>query len=212
MPQRPEPAGKRALHGLRLIAFQILGQAERLRARRSAGAPRAASSSRSPARFTRRKRRSPSKANTATSISSITLRSSVVASSAPRRCARSVAPMAFTCSITSPKASSSASAARADGIVAFAHGFEQIGQRPQRRGDALAHRCRTAPPDHARSPRVSVHCTLGRDTRRSTACISVTSHGGQARAQRQQQHALFVNRAAGSASQRGTDMAHSMSA
>ena len=111
---------------------------------RSDGRP----SSRSPARFTSRRRLSPSKAKMATSISSITLRSSVVASSAPRRWARSVAPMAFTCAITSPKrVFVRRSAARANGIVALAHGFEQIGERPQRRRHALPHRCRAAPPD-----------------------------------------------------------------
>ena len=89
-------------------------------------------SSRSPARFTSCKRWALSKANTETSISSITLRSRVVASSAPRRWARSVAPMAFTCSITSPSASSSWGRSGPDRVVALAHRFEKVGQRPQR--------------------------------------------------------------------------------
>src|SRR6266545_1714825 len=64
------------------------------------------SSSRSPARFTRRRRRSSSKANTATSISSMTLRRRAVASRAPRRCWRRVSASAFTSCIAWESASS----------------------------------------------------------------------------------------------------------
>src|SRR5437867_298051 len=64
------------------------------------------SSSRSPARFTRRRRRSSSNANTATSISSMTLRRRAVASRAPRRCWRRVSASAFTSSMAWESASS----------------------------------------------------------------------------------------------------------
>ena len=69
--------------------------------RRSEGWP----SSRSPPRFTSRNRWSPSKAKTATSISSITRRSSAVASSSRSRWPRSVSLSAFTSSNARPSAS-----------------------------------------------------------------------------------------------------------
>ena len=173
MPQRAVPAGKGALHGALRVAFQTLGQAQRSRRRRPGCARRAGSSSRSPARFTSRRRCSPSKAKTATSISSITLRSSVVASSAPRRCARSVALMALTCCITSPSASSLCGAARADGVVAFAHGLQQIRQRAQRRRHALADGRSASPARRRRSAR-SASTGLWACSRRVHSRISAT--------------------------------------
>ncbi len=107
---------------------------------RSAGC----ASSRSPARFTSRSDCCGSKAKTATSISSITLRSSAVASSAPSRWSRSVAAIAFTCCITSPSGSFGLSDAGADRVVAFAHRFQQIGERAQAvRRHARARRSRS---------------------------------------------------------------------
>ncbi len=58
-----------------------------------------------PARLTNWRRRSSSNVKTATSISSMTLRSSVVASRAPRRWLRSVSTSALTSIITSPSGS-----------------------------------------------------------------------------------------------------------
>ena len=61
---------------------------------------------RSPARFTSRNFASLSKVKIATSISSITVRNSAVASNAPSRCSRKVSLSALTSIITSPMASS----------------------------------------------------------------------------------------------------------
>ena len=125
-PRAPRPARARRRRG---------------RAARSAGRP----SSRSPARFTSRSRRSASNANTATSISSITRRSSAVASSAPSRCSRSVSPSALTSQNASPSGSSLRRAPRADREVALAQRGQHVGERLQRPHHALAHRQRRSP-------------------------------------------------------------------
>src|SRR3989442_1742731 len=105
MPQRPMPPGK-------LICTVRVGSPCRQSPRPSSAAVRPCNrstgwaSNRSPARFTRRNCCASSNANTARLISSITFRSSALASSAPRRCSRSVSLSAFTSNITSPSGSS----------------------------------------------------------------------------------------------------------
>ena len=104
-PQRPEPPGKfssmvRAGSPSRQ-APSPSSSAVKPR-RRSNGRP----SKRSPARLTRRSCAWLSNVKMARSISSITVRSSALASSAPRRCCLSVSLSAFTSMITSPMASS----------------------------------------------------------------------------------------------------------
>ena len=112
---------------------------------RSAGWP----SSRSPPRFTSRSRCSPSKAKTATSISSITRRSSAVASSARSRCERSVSLSVLTSSSARPSPSSALRAAGADRVVALAQRGEQVGDRLQRPEHALPHERRPDEPGAA---------------------------------------------------------------
>src|SRR5882724_9727216 len=98
--------------------------------------------SRSPARLTSFRVRELLNVKIATSISSITVRSRAVASSAPRRCSRRVSLNAFTSSITSPRASSP----RADGKIFLAHCGEKIGQSLQREDNALPEGKREAQP------------------------------------------------------------------
>ena len=104
--QRPLPPGKAIAltRGESAIAASRRGRAPRRvrSSRRSAVLP----SRRSPARFTSCSRWRSSKVKTATSISTITLRSSAVASSASSRWPRSVSASAFTSSITSSSGSS----------------------------------------------------------------------------------------------------------
>ena len=101
-------------------------------------------SSRAPARLTNFSSRSSSNVNTATSISAITLRSSVVASSASSRWWRSVSTSVLTSIITSPSAIAAARAARADGEVPLAERGEQVREGLEREDDALAQREREA--------------------------------------------------------------------
>ena len=103
---------------------------------RSAGVP----SSRSPARLTSCSRWRSSKVKTATSISAITLRSSAVASSASRRCPRSISASAFTSSVHVVERIVAARAARADREVALAQRRQQVGDGLQRHDDAGAQR------------------------------------------------------------------------
>ena len=118
----------------------------------SAVCPRMRSSAwlrmRSPARFTRRRQPVPSNANTATSISSITLRSSAVASSAPSLCLRSVSPSAFTSHNTSPSTSSRfAPRARMEKSPSR-NAASKFGKRAQRKHDAaLRGKCKAEPGD-----------------------------------------------------------------
>ena len=96
--------------------------------------------SRSPVRLTMRSRCSESNANTATSICSITVRRSAVASTAPSRCSCSVSASALISIRAAPSGSSGFGGPSADGEVVLAKGREQIGQRLQRHDDARAHR------------------------------------------------------------------------
>ena len=98
--------GKGRLERAGALAAEPVAEAERVGRPARSAAPRAGPAAARPPRFTSRSRRSPSKAKTATSISSITRRSSAVASSSRSRWPRSVSLSAFTSSSARPSASS----------------------------------------------------------------------------------------------------------
>ncbi len=104
-PQRPAPPGK-AFWMVLWAAPSRQCSSSSATAVRPSSCSAGAASSRSPARFTRRRRRCSSKAKTATSISRITARTSRPASSAPNRCSCRVLPSRLTSRITPPRASS----------------------------------------------------------------------------------------------------------
>ena len=89
-----------------------------------------------------------SKAKTATSISSITVRSSAVASSAPSRCARSVSASALTSSSTSPSGSSRR--ARARGSRSRPRAARRAGSTASAAGGRRARAARARRPARAR--------------------------------------------------------------
>ena len=131
---------------------------------RSAGLP----SRVPPARLTSRRWSSPSKAKTATSTSSITFRSSAVASRAPRRCSRRVSARA----LTSSMAWASASSPR----VPRALNEKSSSRRAESRFDRVCSGRTTSPcsakakPSHTettRTPRVHVRAELWSPARSS---------------------------------------------
>src|SRR2546427_1057481 len=117
-------------------------------------------SSRSPARFTRRSACARSKVNTATSISTMTVRSSAPASSAPRRWSCSVDASTLTSSMTAPSGSSPlAPRARIEKSLS-----RSAASRFERVCSGSTTRCRTLKEQPVQTPTintVSVHCTLG---------------------------------------------------
>ncbi len=145
-PQRPAPPGKDGLQGALRRAFQAGLPGAAPRPSGPAGVRRGSASSRSPARFTRRRRWRSSKAKMATSISRITVRSSVVASMAPRRCSRSVLPSVLTSRITSPSASSGRGERPRTEKSPSRSARQQVGERLQREHHALPHRHGEAQP------------------------------------------------------------------
>ena len=100
--------------------------------------------SRSPVRLTMRRRCSGSKANTATSICSMTVRSSAVASTAPSRCSCSVSASAFISISASPSGSSGLAVRPRIEKSSSRKRREQVGERLQRHDDARADRRREA--------------------------------------------------------------------
>ena len=110
--KRPPRASKRPTPPGRVMSRTRGSSAVTASSRPSSAAvrPRSCSSGRpsrrSPARLARRRRCSPSRAKTATSISSMTWRRRAVASRAPRRWERRVSARAFTSSMACPRASS----------------------------------------------------------------------------------------------------------
>ena len=100
-----DAAGKRGVDDARRVAGQAVVEVELLGARRPSSRSAGWLSSRAPARLTNLSSCSSSNVKTATSISAITLRRSVVASSASSRWWRSVSTSALTSIITSPSGS-----------------------------------------------------------------------------------------------------------
>ena len=122
----------------------------------SAGRPR----SRSPARLARRSRCSPSKAKTATSISSMTFCRRAVASRAPSRWERRVSARAFTSTMACPSASSTRGA-RARKLKSSSRNAASRFERVCR-GRTTAFWTAKAKPSHSRTTsRVSVHWVRG---------------------------------------------------
>ena len=145
--QRPDAAGKRRGDRRRVLVREAGREAERVGVEAEQRARPAAPSSRSPARLTSRSRRSGSNAKTATSISSITVRSS--AGRLERAEALLAQRLGERVDLDQDLAERivAARAARADREVPLAQRREQVRQRLQREDDALAQRDGDARPE-----------------------------------------------------------------
>ena len=132
----------------------------------------------------------PSNAKMATSISSITRRSSAVASSARRRCERRVSLSVLISSRARLRPSSARAPRRADRVVALAQRGEQVGDRLQRPEHPLAHERRPDEPgaDHDERER-----DLGAErVRAGPEQPARDQHGGQPGEQRRDEDPRLV--------------------
>ena len=190
----PRPAGERGFPDLRRALLEKRREAELLGAAAEQPRLRLAEQALAGAVDELQPPRS-SKANTATSISSMTFDSSAVASRAPSRCSRSVSASALTSSSTSPSGSSGPRPAGADREVLLAQRRQQIGERLQRADDALAQRQREGEPrpDEDRRQRPA---ELRREVARPQE-HERDRHRGQRRQERQEQDPPFVRQRAG---------------